>query len=98
LRNWLYAESIVIINNLNVAFREDLLNSHEPIGKLWAKYRCETYKIIVAAGEEQAEKLAPSFNILPNDKMIARTYTVFSNNKLIMIITEKFPDQFFRGK
>ncbi len=98
LNNWLYAESVVIINNLEVNFRTDLLNSQEPIGKLWAKYRCETYKVIVGAGEELASELATHFNISANDKMIARTYTVSSNNKIIMIITEKFPYQFFRGE
>ena len=98
LNNWLYAESVVIINNLEANFRTDLLDSHEPIGKLWSKYRCETYKVIVAAGEEQAGALAVHFDISADAKMIARTYTVFSNNKIIMIITEKFPHQFFRGK
>lgn len=98
MNNWLYAESVVIINNLQANFRTDLLDSHEPIGKLWSKYRCETYKIIVDAGEEVAGDLATHFNISPNDKIIARTYTVSSNNKMIMIITEKFPDQFFRGE
>jgi chorismate-pyruvate lyase len=98
LNNWLYAESVVLINNLEADFRVDLLDSHEPIGKLWSKYRYETYKVIVAAGEELTGELATHFNISPNDKMITRTYTVFSNNKIIMIITEKFPHQFFRGE
>jgi len=96
--NWLYAESVVIINNLETNFRRDLLDSHEPIGKLWSKYRCETYKEIVASGEEQAGTLAVYFAISPNAKVITRTYTVFSNHKMIMMITEKFPKQFFRGE
>jgi chorismate-pyruvate lyase len=95
--NWVYAESTVLLNNLAQGFREDLMHSREPIGKLWSKYRIETYKSIIAAGREQAGELAAHFKIQANDAMISRTYTVYSGNKLIMVITEKFPQQFFCG-
>jgi len=98
LNNWLYAESTIIVDNLATDFRRDLLDSHEPIGKLWSKYRCETYKTIVAAGKEPASSLAKHFNIQTTDEIITRTYSVYSANKIIMIITEKFPSQFFRGE
>ena len=98
LNNWLYAESTIVVNNLAPDFRRDLLESHEPIGKLWSKYRCETYKTIVDARKECAGNLAKHFNIQATDEMISRTYSVYSNKQIIMIITEKFPSQFFRGE
>ena len=44
LRNWLYAETSILIDRLPLEFRDDLMISNKPIGKLWSKYRFETYK------------------------------------------------------
>lgn len=93
---WIYAESTIFIDQLNADFRNDLLKSNQPIGKLWGKYRLETYKQILSMQKEKAMKLAPYFNIKSDDSIISRTYSVYSNKKVIMMITEKFPCVFFQ--
>ncbi len=97
-KNWIYAESTILIDQLTSDFRRDLLESNQPIGKLWIKYRLETYKSILSTQEEKAGDLAPYFNIKADDLIISRTYSVYSNKKVIMIITEKFPRSFFQDE
>jgi chorismate-pyruvate lyase len=95
-KNWIYAESAIFTDHLSTAFRKDLLESNQPIGKLWIKYRLEIYKNIISVEEEKAQILAPYFGIEAHDRIISRTYSVYSNQKVIMIITEKFPLLFFQ--
>ncbi len=95
-KNWIYADSTIFINHLSADFRQDLLESNQPIGKLWIKYRLETYKSILSIQEEKAEELASYFGIEAHNRIITRTYSVYSNQKVIMIITEKFPLLFFQ--
>ena len=95
-KNWIYADSSIFIDHLSTDFRQDLLESNQPIGKLWIKYRLETYKSILSIEEEEAQSLAPYFGIEAHDRIISRTYSVYSNQKVIMIITEKFPLLFFQ--
>lgn len=95
-QNWLYAKSKIVLERLPLSFREDLLDSQIPIGKLWAKHRVETYKEIELPFSEMAEKLALYFNIAPEKELLGRTYRVFSNQQPIMMLTEKFPASFFK--
>ncbi|MCK5917569.1 MAG: DUF98 domain-containing protein [Cocleimonas sp.] len=95
-KNWIYADSTIFIHHLSADFRKDLLESNQPIGKLWIKYRLETYKSILSIQEEKAQSLAPYFGINEQDRIISRTYSVYSNQKIIMLITEKFPLLFFQ--
>ena len=94
-KNWIYAESSIVLNHLSQNFRTDLLASLQPIGKLWAKYRTETYKILLCAEKKPAKHLAVHFGIQVQDQVISRTYGVYSNQKLTMLITEVFPKKFF---
>lgn len=94
--SWVHAESTVILDHLVQGFRTDLLNSREPIGCLWEKYQIETFKQIVDFAHHPAGKLAKHLNLHPNDHVISRTYTVHSAQKLIMIITENFPANYFK--
>lgn len=95
LNNWTYAESTILLNHLPQGFRTDLLKSQQPIGKLWAKYHTETYKIILHSEKSAAGDLAKHFDISPDADIVTRIYGVYSNQKLIMVITESFPDSFF---
>jgi chorismate-pyruvate lyase len=94
--NWLYADSLIVPDRLPEAFRDRLLLSREPIGKLWIEHKLETFKEIIASGIEPAHTLSNLFNIKAQDKLLCRTYLVFSGQKPIMMITEKFPESFFR--
>jgi chorismate-pyruvate lyase len=94
-KNLIYAESIIVPERLDKRFKEQLLNSKKPIGKLWLEYRVETFKEIIDLSQEVAGDLAKDFNINKEDKLFSRSYRVFSQNKPVMMITEKFPDSYF---
>jgi len=94
-RNWLYADSIIVLERVEERFREKLIKSHTPIGKLWVEHKTETFKEIVTYAREQAGDLSDYFDIKREDKLLSRTYRVFSHQKPVMMITEKFPESYF---
>lgn len=94
-KNFLYAESLIFIDSIDEKFREKLLKSKTPIGKIWNEKKIETFKEILDLGKEPANGLANYFNIEPEAKMLFRTYSVVSNRKFTMLITEKFPESYF---
>jgi len=95
--NWVYAESILVPDRLDEKLKNGLLVSQEPMGRLWLEHRLETFKEIVDSAREPAEDLADYFKIKRSDKLLSRTYRVFSGRSPIILITEKFPETFFRG-
>ncbi|MGB3641620.1 MAG: chorismate pyruvate-lyase family protein [Rivularia sp. (in: cyanobacteria)] len=97
-RNFIYADSLILLNNLDEQFSYELLNTNKPIGKLWSDQKVETFKEIIASGEEPANELSNYFCIEPEANVLFRTYSVFSKGKIIMIITEKFPQSYFLPK
>lgn len=94
-KNFIYAESILVTDRLEEKFKNELLHSSTPLGRLWLEYKLETFKEIVDTAEESADKLSTYFPIQPEDKILSRTYRVFSQRKPIMTITEKFPASYF---
>lgn len=95
-KNYLYAESILVPERLEQRFQDALLKSETPIGKLLLQYKVETFKEIVDAGKEPMGKLGDYFIVEKESNMLFRTFLVFSNQKPVMMITEKFPEKFFR--
>ncbi|MEH2405206.1 chorismate--pyruvate lyase family protein [Nostoc sp.] len=95
LNNFIYAESIIVPERLDNRFKSRLIESQEPIGRLWLEHKLETFKEIIDSGVETSEELFNYFNIAREDKMLSRTYRVFSNQQPIMMITEKFPESYF---
>ena len=93
-RNFIYADSLILINNLDEQFYNKLLNTKTPIGKLWTEQRVETFKEIVNFGVEPANELSSYFCINSDDNVVFRTYFVYSQGKITMIITEKFPENY----
>ena len=93
--NWLYAESTIVTERLEPSFREELLESQIPIGKLWFKYRVETFKEILPPFQEPAGDLAHYFAMPPEQPLLGRTYRVFSKQQPVMMLTEKFPAHYF---
>ncbi|MGK5092455.1 chorismate pyruvate-lyase family protein [Deltaproteobacteria bacterium TL4] len=94
-RHWLYAESTIVLERVGETFKEKLINSHAPIGKLWKEYRTETFKEIITYDREDAGDFSDYFEIKSKDKLLSRTYRVFSNHQPVMMITEKFPENAF---
>ncbi len=97
-RNFIYANSRIFVDNLEQQFSDKLLNSKTPIGKLWSEQKVETYKEIIDSGKEPANELSDYFSINPEENLFFRTYCVFSQKKLTMMITEKFPESYFCQK
>ncbi len=94
-RNFIYADSLILINNLDERFSHQLLNTKIPIGKLWSEQKVETFKEIIDTGIEPANELSNYFSIEPEENILFRTYSVSSQGKITMIITEKFPESYF---
>ncbi len=94
-RNFIYAESILIPERLNDEFRNELLKTKTPIGKIWFEQRVETFKEIFDSGKKPANNLATYFNIPPVENLLFRSYSVTSNRQTVMMITEKFPESYF---
>ncbi len=93
--NWLYAESFIIPDRLDIQFQNDLIKSRIPIGKLWKMYRMETFKEPVTFFQKKAGQLADYFEINSEDMLLCRTYRIFSDRQLFMTITEKFPLKYY---
>jgi chorismate-pyruvate lyase len=95
-RNFIYAETLLVPDRLESKFKQELLVSQTPLGRLWLEHKLETFKEIVDTAKEPAGVLAAHFGISPEDALLSRTYRVFSQREPIMMITEKFPESFFR--
>lgn len=95
--NWIYAHSFIVPDRLEANFRERLLVSQEPIGRLWVENRAETFKEIIESAREVAGDLADYFKIDKEERLLSRTYRVFSNRQPVMMITEKFPESYFKS-
>ena len=94
-RSWLYADSVIALDRLEPEFQDKLLNSHIPIGKLWIEHRVETFKEIIGARREPAGELATHFQLDADAVLLSRIYRVFCGRIPVMLITEKFPAQYF---
>jgi chorismate-pyruvate lyase len=94
-KNFIYAESRLAADRLELKFRDELLKSQIPMGRLWLEHKIETFKEIIDSSQELAEDLSNYFKIQREDRMLSRTYRVFSNHQPIMMITEKFPESYF---
>jgi chorismate-pyruvate lyase len=94
-KNFIYAESILVTKRLEPKFRDELLKFQIPMGRLWLEHKIETFKEIIDSSQELAEDLSNYFKIQREDRMLSRTYRVFSNHQPIMMITEKFPESYF---
>ncbi len=94
-KNFIYAESILVLERLEPKFRDELFKSKIPMGRLWLEHKIETFKEIIDSSQQLAENLSNYFKIQTEDRMLSRTYRVFSNHQPIMMITEKFPENSF---
>ncbi|NER93920.1 MAG: DUF98 domain-containing protein [Symploca sp. SIO1B1] len=95
-KNFIYAESILVPERLENNFKNELFKSQTPLGRLWLEHKMETFKEIIDSIEEAADELGFYFKIEKEERMLSRTYRVFSHRKPIMMITEKFPESYFR--
>jgi chorismate-pyruvate lyase/acyl carrier protein len=96
LVNFIYADSVIALDHLDEGVRDGLLQSKKPIGLLVLERRIETFKEILDCGREPAGPVAHHFHIDPDASLIFRSYRVITQGRPIMLITEKFPETYFR--
>lgn len=94
--NYLFADSVIMPRRLHPRLYHDLVHTSEPIGRLLALSRIETFRELVSWGVAPAGEIAGHFGIEPDDMLISRTYRMLCQRQPIMVITEKFPASSFR--
>ena len=94
---YLHADSVILPDRLQAGVRVGLIMTNKPIGRLLRENRTETFREIVAVWQEAAGGRADHFGVAATDAMMCRTYRVFSRQRVIMAITERFPLTAFRA-
>jgi len=89
--NYVYAESLVAVDRLAPSFRDQLLNSDTPLGRLWLEHKLETFKQMHEVCCRPANSLAHYFECGEEEPLLARTYRVISAGRVVMVISEYFP-------
>ena len=89
-RKYVYAESLLLPERLSPQFRDELIESDIPLGRLWHKHRLETYKELVDIDCRGAGAHAPFLDCFADSRILTRTYNVMSLGQLLMRISEYF--------
>ncbi len=89
--NYVYAESLIAVDSLDPAFRDALLNTDAPLGRLWIQHKLETRKEILRVWRLPPGEGPPHFGPAASHGHLARRYRVFSSGRPIMLISEFFP-------
>jgi chorismate-pyruvate lyase len=90
-RHYVYAESLIAVDRLSQSFRDELINSGIPLGRLWLEHKLETFKELHGVGCQPAKELCRYFDCADTAPLLVRTYQVWSASKPVMVITEYFP-------
>lgn len=96
-KNLLYAETVVVLGRAEPAFLDGLARTDKPIGVLLAEGRTETFREILEVDREPAGPLGAHFDLDATAELISRTYRIVAGRQPIILITEKFPADAFRG-
>ena len=89
--HYVYARTLIALDKLDPGLRRDLLESDNPIGRLWVQYKLETRKEILKIWKLPAGRLGRYFGNAASAGLLARTYRVISRGVTVMVITEYFP-------
>ena len=89
-RVYVYAESLLLVDRLDRQFRAELMESDVPLGRLWHKFRLETYKELVSIGCRPAAGLDTCLDCPEDSHVLTRTYDVISARVRLMRISEYF--------
>jgi chorismate-pyruvate lyase len=90
-KTYVYAESFIAVGQLSPEFREELMNSSIPLGRLWLEHRLETFKRLQNVNCQPAGDLSRYFGCAEDARLLVRTYHVFSAARPVLAITEYFP-------
>lgn len=95
IQNYIYAESIFVMDSFPAIIKSKLIETNCPIGQIWNNEKIETFREIIEYKLETNAVVSNYLNLDTDTKLISRSYYVYSNNKMLAMITEKFPINFF---
>ncbi|ROS09722.1 chorismate lyase [Chryseobacterium nakagawai] len=94
--NYVYAESLFVFNRLSDYVQQKLVESDSPIGLLWKQEKFECYREILDVTLERNDRVANYFNESDDSEILSRTYAIYTDKRILGIITEKFPISIFK--
>lgn len=90
-RAYVYAESTLALARLPQDFRAELEVSNEPLGRLWSRYRLETWKELMHVSLLTQPAISAYFQPDDSPQLVSRTYRLFCGGQPAMLINEYFP-------
>jgi chorismate-pyruvate lyase len=94
-RTYTFAESLIRTDRLWNGLRENLIGGNLGMGELLRDRRMETYRQLLSVWEEEAGGLSGLMGIDSGDRLLARSYRIFTRQSPVILITEKFPFRHF---
>lgn len=86
---FLCGESLIVVERLDPCIVDRLESTNEPIGQLLRACRLETFREVLAVGEQPAGSYGAYFGVHQDVRLLSRTYRVVSQGQPIMLITER---------
>jgi chorismate-pyruvate lyase len=90
-RCYVYAESVIALDRVPPLFREELLHSDKPLGRLWTEHKLESRKELLDVSRVPSNRLARYFGVDKHSDILMRRYRLNSGGRPIMLISESFP-------
>lgn len=87
----LHATASVAVHRLPRSVLDGMLMTSEPIGRLLAAARIQTFREILRTGTEPAGAVGLHFGLAPDDEVLCRTYRIVRGGRPLMVITERLP-------
>lgn len=85
---FLHGESLIVADRVSPELVERLESTDEPIGLLLRASRLETFREVLAVGEQRAGSYAAYFGSDEDAVLLFRTYRVLSHGQPVVLITE----------
>ena len=90
-RDFLYAESLFVVDRLSAQTRARMLDSDRPIGLLWKEERLETLREIVQRAVGPGGAIASHFGRTADAPFVRRSYLIHHDGRPLGRITEAWP-------
>lgn len=90
-RCYVYAESLIALSRVPPHFREELMHSDKPLGRLWTEHKLESRKELLGVSRVSLDWLARYLGVSDDSDILMRRYRLASGGKPIMLISESFP-------
>ncbi|MPZ65289.1 MAG: DUF98 domain-containing protein [Pseudonocardiaceae bacterium] len=85
---FLHGESLIVPERLSPSIIERLGSTNQPVGVLLRTSRVETFREVLAVGEQRAGSYGAYFGSDEDAVLLFRTYRVFSRGQPVVLITE----------